>query len=66
MEMPSNLIYNLAFACVARAARSLRRRSVNRYLRALITSLCHIIHVNHFVNCLVVSYSNNNTIESDL
>jgi hypothetical protein len=41
---------------VAHAARPLRRRSVKRYLRALITSLRHIVHVNHLINCLVISY----------
>ena len=42
--------------CVARAALTIRRRSVNRYLRTLITSLRHDAHVNHLINCLVFSY----------
>jgi hypothetical protein len=45
-----------SFVRVTRAARPLRRRSVNRYLRALTKSLRHIVHVNHLINCLVVSY----------
>jgi hypothetical protein len=45
-----------SFMRVTRAARSLCRRTVNHYLRTLTKSLRRIVHVNHLINCLVVSY----------
>jgi hypothetical protein len=44
----SHMLINMLFVRVV--------AHVNRYLHTLITSLRHIVHVNHLINCLVVSY----------